>query len=194
MGMKISLCAGLASGLFVSATAFAGAYADLVQARAAFVKATSWHIEEHLGSMTVAVDYSAPDRWRFTPAPNIKEVIIGNDVYMVTNGHVLKLPPAYGAMIAQTMEHKSQSDPYAGATKADIKKTARDLGVQTLEGKSVHVYSCVVRGVEETLYIGADRLPVRVVMSGVMIKGRPTRIVADYSRFNRPIPIQPPTS
>ena len=187
------ICLGLLAGLILSATASAGAYTDLAQVRAAFRKATSWHIEEHLGAgRTVTVDYSAPDRWRFVPAPNIQEVIIGNAVYMVTNGHVLQLPPAYGTRIAQQMARKSQSDPFTGATRADLEKTARDLGMRTLDGRSVHVYACVVRGIRETLYIGADRLPVRVVMDGVMIEGRRSRIVADYSRFNQPIAIQPP--
>ena len=187
-------CVGLVSGLLLPACAFAGAYADLAQVRAAFFKATSWHIEEHLGGKTMEIDYSAPDRWRFVPAPNIKEVLIGNDVYMVTNGHVMTLPPAYGTMVAQAMRRAAKTDPFSGVTKADMEKTARDLGMQTLDGKSVHVYSCVVRGVDETLYVGADHLPVRVVMNGVRIKGHRVKVVADYSQFNQPITIEPPTS
>ncbi len=188
------LYVGVVSGLLLPGCAFAGAYADLAQVRAAFFKATSWHIEEHLGGRTMEIDYSAPDRWRFVPAPNIKEVLIGNDVYMVTNGHVMRLPPAYGTMVAQAMRRAAKTDPFSGVTKADMRKTARDLGMQTLDGKSVHVYGCVVRGVDETLYVGADHLPVRVVMNGVKIKGHRVKVVADYSQFNQPIAIEPPTS
>ncbi len=189
------VCVGLVAGLLLSTAAFASPYADLARMRAAFFKATSWQIEEHLaGGRTLVVDYSAPDRWRFVPSRKLQEVIIGKDVYMVTDGHAVKLPARYGAMISQRMASRSKSDPLAGASKADLEKTARDLGMRTLHGRSVHVYSCVVRGVTETVYIGADRLPVRAVMNGVMIKGRRVNIVADFSRFNQAIPINPPAS
>lgn len=186
---------GLVLGLLLLGTAMASPYADLVQMRAAFFKATSWRIEEHLaGRKTLVVEYSAPDRWRFTPSANLQEVIIGKDVYMVTDGHAMKLPPSYGTVIAKRMANKSKSDPLAGASKADLKKTARDLGMHTLDGKSVHVYRLVVHGIAETLYVGADRLPVRAVMKGVMIRGKHVDIVADFSRFNQPVTIKPPTS
>ena len=189
------VCVGLIAGLLLSTTAFASPYSDLAQMRAAFFKATSWQIEEHLaGGRTLVVEYSAPDRWRFVPSRNLQEVIIGKDVYMVTDGHAVKLPPRYGTLIAQRMASRSKSDPLAGASKADLEKTARDLGTRTLHGKSVHVYSCIVRGVPETLYIGPDQLPVRAVMNGVMIKGKRVNIVADFSRFNKPIAIDPPAS
>lgn len=190
-----NVSAGLVAGLLLSTTAFASPYSDLAQMRAAFFKATSWQIEEHLaGGRTLVVEYSAPDRWRFVPSRNLQEVIIGKDVYMVTGGHAVKLPPRYGTLIAQRMASRSKSDPLAGASKADLEKTARNLGTRTLHGKSVHVYSCVVRGVPETLYIGPDQLPVRAVMNGVMIKGKRVNIVADFSRFNKPIAIDPPAS
>ncbi len=189
------VCVGLVAGLLLSTTAFASPYADLAQMRAAFFKATSWRIEEHLASgKTLVVEYSAPDRWRFVPSRNLQEVIIGKNVYMVTDGHAVELPPRYGTLISQRMAKKSKSDPLAGASRADLEKTARDLGMRTLHGRSVHAYSCVVRGVTETLYIGADRLPVRAIMNGVMIKGKRVNIVADFSRFNKPIAIDPPAS
>lgn len=187
-------CIGLVSGLLLSGAAFGGAYADLAGVRAAFAKATSWHIEEHFGGKTMTIDYSAPDRWRVAPAPNLTEVVIGKDVYVDTNGHVMRMPPAYGAVIARAMKGTLKTNPFQGVTKADMQKTARDLGMRTLEGRSVHVYSCVVRGVNETLYVGADKLPVRAVMDGVKIKGKRVNIVVDYSRFNQPIAIQPPAS
>lgn len=186
---------GLISGLLLSTAALASPYADLVQMRAAFFKATSWRIEEHLsGHGTLVVEYSAPDRWRFVPSGNLQEVIIGKDVYMVTSGHAMKLPPAYGTKIAKAMANKSKSDPLAGASKADLQKTARDLGMKTLDGRSVHVYSFVVRGIPETLYVGANRLPVRAIMKDVKIRGKLINVVADFSRFNQPIAIKPPAS
>ncbi len=189
------VCLGVIAGLALSATVFASPYADLARMRAVFLKATSWQIDEHLASgRTLVVEYSAPDRWRFVPSRNLQEVIIGKDVYMVTDGHAVKLPPRYGTLIAQRMESKSKSDPLAGASKAELEKTARDLGMRTLHGRNVHVYSCVVRGITETLYIGADRLPVRTILNGVMIKGKRVNIVVDFSRFNKPIVIDPPAS
>jgi len=184
---------GLVSGLLLSTVAMASPYSDLVQMRATFFKATSWRIEEHIADHgTLVVEYSAPDRWRFEPSSHLQEVIIGKDVYMVTNGHAMKLPASYGNVIAKRMASKSKSDPLAGASKADLKKTARDLGMHKLHGKSVHVYKFTVRGIPETLYVGADRLPVRAIMKGVLIHGKHIDVIADFSRFNQPIAIKKP--
>ncbi len=188
---------GLVAGLLLSATAFASPYADLAKMQAAFFKATSWQITEHLAAgKMLLVEYSAPNRWRLMPSPNLQELIIGKKVYVVTQGHAVTLPKTYAKKITRRMESKNRgnSDPLAGASKADLEKTARDLGMQTLHGERVHVYSFMVHGISDTVYIGADRLPVRSVMKGVMIRGKRVNIVADFSRFNQPIEIKPPVS
>jgi hypothetical protein len=68
----------------------------------------------------------------------------------------------------------------------DIKESIRDLGMQTLDGQSVHVYSYTAHGVPETIYVGANMLPVQAVIND---KKNPTTI--KYSKFNVPISIEP---
>jgi uncharacterized protein (DUF111 family) len=179
---RITLTAVVFSLLF-SSVAFADAYGDLMKAQAAFRSLKSWHAEEHLSDgKTVVVDFATPDRWRLQPAPNITELVIGGDVYMVRDGRPMKLPFG-GMMISHMIKH------FQFSADADVKKTAQDLGMKTVNGRSLHAYSCTVRGVPETLYLRADSLPVEAV-----VKDRGMTTVIDYSRFNEPISIEAPAS
>lgn len=166
--------------------AFADAFSNLLQSEAKLVQATSWHAVEQLpGGKTLTMDYSAPNRWRIRPTPNVTEIIVGTDVYMVTAGHTMKLPATYGAMIAR----KVHITMFAKPQLAQLRSTLRDLGTQSIDGKAVHVYRYVLDGVTQTWSIGANGLPVRAVLHGA----RGT-VVLDYSRFNKPVNIQPPAT
>jgi hypothetical protein len=163
--------------------ALADAYGDLKKAQAAFLNARSWHAEEHLSNgKTVAVDFSAPDRWRIEPTPAMTEVVIGNDVYMVQGGHSMKMPMG-GMMISKMIKQFAISDD------PEVKQSAQDLGTQTLNGRTVHVYSYTVHGVPETIYLGDDSLPVQAV-----VKNSSATTVVNYSKFNEPITIEAPAS
>jgi hypothetical protein len=178
---KIAATAVVVLPLLVPAVVFAGAYDDLLRVQAAFQSASSWHADEHFSNgRTVTVDYVAPDRWRIQPSPGITELVIGNDVYMVRNGHASKLPFG-GAMIRGIIQHVgfSASD--------DIRQSATDLGTQALNGQSVHVYSYTTRGTPVTLYVGANWLPVQSI---VQDKNLTTTIT--YSQYNAPISIEAP--
>ena len=173
----------MATGVFGGA-AIAGPFAHLMRAELALKQATSWHVTEQLpGGKVFNMDYSAPNRWRVEPAPNITEVIIGSTVYMVTAGHVMQLPPSYAAMIARTV-HIHMFD---AADRAALRSTLRDLGAQALAGKPVHVYRYVLHGITQTWYIGAGHLPVQAILSSS--RGRE---VVQYSRFGVPVSIEPP--
>jgi hypothetical protein len=179
---RITLTAVVLS-LLLSSLAFADAYGDLMKAQAAFHSAKSWHAEEHFSNgRTVVVDFSAPDRWRLQPEPNLTELVIGSDVYMVRNGHPMKLPFG-GMMISRMIKH------FQFSADADMKKTAQDLGMKTVNGRSLHAYSCTVHGVPETLYLGPDSLPVEAV-----VKNRGMRTIIDYSKYNEPVAIEVPAS
>jgi hypothetical protein len=165
--------------VLLPAVAFADAYADLLQVQTAFQDAKSWHADEHFSNgKTTTVDYVAPDRWRVQPASNITEIVIGDDVYMVSNGKVTKLPIG-GGMIRNAIQRYSLS--------ADVKASVRDLGMQTVAGRSLHGYSYTVRGVPVTMYVGPDSLPAETV---VRVSNGTTTI--DYSGYNTPIAIQVP--
>ena len=167
----------------LSSVALADAYGDLKKAQAAFLSARSWHAEEHLSNgKTVQVDFSAPDRWRIQPTPTMTEVVIGSDVYMIQGGHSMKMPMG-GMMISRMIKQFQLADD------PDVKKTAQDLGTQTLDGRTVRVYSYTVRGVPETIYLGDDSLPVQAV-----VKNSAATTVVNYSKYNEPIAIEAPAS
>lgn len=167
-------------------SASAGAFSNLVRSETALKQATSWHaVMQMPGGKTLTMDYAAPNRWRVRPAPNMTEIIIGNDVYMDMAGHEMKLPAAYGAAIARTV-HIHLFDT---ARMSQVRRTLRDLGVQKLNGQTVHVYRYVLKGITQTWYIGAHDLPVRAVLSG---DGHTT--VVQYSRYDVPVNIQAPAA
>jgi hypothetical protein len=169
----------LALSIFAPIVLFADAYDDLVKVQTAFQNAKSWHAEEHFSNgKTTIVEYSAPDRWRIQPSPDVTQLVIGNDVYTVHNGHSTKLPFG-GGMIRKIIENVGLS------VKDEIKQSARDLGMQTLEGQSVHVYSYTSRDVPVTLYVGADMLPVQSV-----VNDKKTTTTIKYSKFNASISIE----
>jgi hypothetical protein len=180
---RIIVSAIVVGSYLVSSVALADAYGDLKKAQAAFLNARSWHAEEHLSNgKTVAVDFSAPDRWRIEPTPAMTEVVIGNDVYMVQGGHSMKMPMG-GMMISKMIKQFAISDD------PEVKQSAQDLGTQTLNGRTVHVYSYTVHGVPETIYLGDDSLPVQAV-----VKNSSATTVVNYSKFNEPITIEAPAS
>lgn len=179
-------------GVLLSAVALLGCrvacaspFGALMRSEAALKKASSWHMVMQMsGGQTLTMDYSAPHRWRVVPDPKLTEVIIGNSVYRDAAGHVTQLPAAYAGPIARAVRIRKFDAP----TLAQVRRTARDLGAQTLDGKPVHVYRFVANGATDTWYIGAHDLPMRVVIQSE--KG--TQVVR-YSRFNVPVSIQPPT-
>src|SRR5215469_5315200 len=137
---------------------FADAYGDLEKVQTAFMNAKSWRAEEHFSNgKTTIVEYSAPDRWRVQPSPDVTQLVIGNDVYTVHNDRATKLPCG-GGMVKKMIQNIGFS------VKDEVKQSARDLGTQTLDGQTVHVYSFTAHGVLETLYVGRNQLPVQAVV------------------------------
>ncbi len=176
---KVAIWAFVISAVLAAKVAFAGAYEDLLKVQAAFQAAKSWHAEEHFSNgKTTIVEYSAPDRWRVQPSPEITELVIGNDVYMVRNGRTTKLPFG-GGMIRRMIERVGFS------LKEEVRQSARDAGMQTLNGQSVHVYSYTMQGTPVTLYVNAQGLPVQSV-----VKDKKVTTTVEYSKYNAPITIE----
>jgi hypothetical protein len=158
----------------------ANAYSDLVAMRNAFNAAKTWHAVENMpNGRKVTVDFQAPDRWRIVN-PAMTELLIGDTVYMVRNGHATQIP-MMGGMI-QSMLNAFKY----GAYDADVKASARDLGMKPLNGRMLHAYSFTTKGTPVTMYVAANHLPVQSVVKG---SNGTTTIV--YSAWNSPIRISP---
>ncbi len=173
----------LAAGVLalVPAFALANAVDDLTKMKAAFLALKSWHATEQFSNgRTITVDYVAPDRWRIQPAPNITELLIGNSVYMVRNGKTTRVPIP-GGMLQKTINSF-----YVAPPDKEIKESARDLGMQTINGQTLHAYSFTTHGTPVTMYVGSDLLPVVSV-----VKDPKVTTTITYSDYNGPIDISP---
>lgn len=160
--------------------AHADAYDDLLKAQAAFRSLKSWHADElPSNGKVITVDFVAPDRWRIQPNPQIEELLIGNDLYMVRDGKSTKLP--FGGQMAQKMIESASF-----SVQQDVKNTARDLGMQTVDGVSLHAYSFDSGGSHVTLYLDSNSLP----QQSLVQSNRGTMTIK-YSKFNEPITIEP---
>lgn len=181
--MKRLLCAAaaLAFAGMLPGIARADAYGDLEAMRNAFNATRSWHaVEKMPDGRTVTVDYSAPDRWRIVN-PAMTEIVVGSDIYMVRNGKTTKMPSFLGGMVQRTLDaFRFQS------YDADVKASARDLGMKMVNGKPAHAYSYTTKGTPVTMYVGSNRLP---IASEVQMKGGTMTI--SYSGWNSAIAISP---
>ncbi len=182
--VRLPLFALLVFGRAVSAAkpVIADTYGDLQAASAAFAAATSWHADEHMpNGMTVTVDYVAPNRWRIVN-PAMTELVIGNSAYMVRDGHTSAMPSMMAGMIQNTL-----SNFRVAPIGDDVKRSARDLGTQSVDGRPSHAYSYRTHGTLVTIYLGANHLPIQSI---VKTSRGPVTIV--YSGWNSPIAIDAP--
>lgn len=179
---KIGLPAIIACVLaFVPVVASANVVDDLAKMKAAFVAAKSWHATEQFSSgRTITVDHVAPDRWRIQPAANVTELLIGDTVYMVRNGKTMRVPIP-GGMLRKTIDGFYMAPP-----DNEVKQSARDLGMQTIDGQTLHAYSFTTHGTPVTMYVGSNMLPVVSI-----VKDPKVTTTITYSDFNGPIDISP---
>ncbi len=163
--------------------AAADAYGDLQTAQKTWAALKSWHAVEHLSNGTiVTVDFVAPDRYRVT-LPQMTEVLIGSDVYMVRDGKTMPMPPMMGGR-AQSMLQSYRFAPLQDVIKSSIK----DLGMETIDNQPTHAYSfSSTDGDSVKLNLGSDHLPVQSVSQTP--KGSVTIV---YSGYNSPITIDAP--
>ncbi|MGH8278145.1 MAG: hypothetical protein ACRETQ_01055 [Gammaproteobacteria bacterium] len=175
--LQVVLCA---AALIVSLAAHADAYANLNQAKIAFDAVHSWHaVEQMSNGHTVTVDHVAPDRWRIQLTPSMTAIMIGNDMYMVRNGQSMRMPMAMPQIQQVVNQNWLVIDP-------EVKRTVRDLGMQKVNGVTLHAYSFTSKGTSVKLYLSSDHLPaVSVVTSS---NGSAT---ITYSKYNSAITITP---
>lgn len=164
----------------VPLAAHADAYADLVQAKTAFEAVHSWHgVEQMSNGRTVIVDHVAPDRWRIQPMPNMTEILIGGDLYLVRDGKTMHMPFVMPQIQQIVNQDWLAVDP-------EIKSTAKDLGIQNVNGTMLHAYSFTAKGVPVTLYLDSHHLPARSIVTSSN-----GTVTVTYSEFNAPITISP---
>lgn len=158
----------------------AGAYADLSQAKAAFDATHSWHaVEQMSNGHTVILDHIVPDRWRIQLMPNMTEIMIGNDLYMVRNGQSMHMPMVMPQIQQMVNQNWLVITP-------EVKRTLRDLGMQNVGGVMLHAYSFTAHGDLVKLYLDKHHLPMRSV-----VKTTNGTITITYSQYNVPITIHP---
>lgn len=164
--------------LLAPLTSHADAYADLQQARDAFNAVHSWHgVEQMSNGHTVSVDHVAPDRWRIQVMPNMTEILIGGDLYLVRDGKTMRMPFVMPQIKQIVNQNWLAVDP-------EVKSTARDLGMQQVDGMRLHAYSFTSKGTPVKLYLSSNHLPaVSIVTSS---SGTVTIV---YSGYNSPITI-----
>jgi len=173
----IAVLVGLTSAPFF---AHADAYADLGKAKAAFDATHSWHATELMSNgHTVTMDHVAPDRWRIQVMPGMTEIMIGNDMYIVRNGHTMHMP-----MVMPQIQQMVNQD-WLTVT-PEIKRTLRDLGMQTVNGILLHAYSYSANGSSVTLYLSSDHLPAVSI-----VHTSNGKVTITYSGYNTAIIINP---
>ncbi len=155
-------------------------YGDLLKIRSAFESARSWHASEQFSNgRTILIDYVAPNRWRIQPTSNVTEILIGNTVYMVSNGRTVRTP------FGSPQIHQIVSQNWFRIT-PEVRRTLRDRGWRSVGGVRLHEYTFTADSMPVQLYAGTNDLPVRSYVR--MTRGTVTIL---YSRYNAPISINP---
>ena len=97
------------------ATAIAGPIDHLMRAELALKPAAHGYVTERLpGGRPFNMDDSAP---------NVTEVIVGSEDYMLTAGQVMQLPPAHAATMART----AYIHLFDAADRAAVRSTPRSI-------------------------------------------------------------------
>ncbi len=147
-----------------------------------FLAAKSFHAimkMEGAQPMTTEMDFVAPDRYRMR-MPVGTQLIIGDTLYMQTQGRTMQVPLPEGVLAQWRDPLKIDQH------KADLEVEA--LGDERVHGVAAKKYR--VRHTqpdpgEFTFWIGEDDLPLQLVHSGES-RGEPYTMTLRYSRFNDP--------
>jgi outer membrane lipoprotein-sorting protein len=141
---------------------FANPYSNLQKAATKFSALPSFHAEMHFtNGKAIAVDFVGTDRARVVLSGGVTEVIAGSSIWINRNGSWQQLPPMAAGPILAMVEQYRRS-PLLSVDPSSVK----DLGMQTVEGKSLHAYSYVgtgVGGTPATVWLDANDLPMQVV-------------------------------
>ncbi len=181
MNYKAILLSVSVAGLIMAPlAAHADAYADLQQARTAFDAVHSWHaVEQMSNGHTVTVDHVAPNRWRIQMMPNMSEILIGGNLYLIHDGKTMHMPFVMPQIQQIVNQNWLKIDP-------EVKRTAKDLGMQMVNGVRLHAYSFTSKGISVKLYLNKNHLPAVTVVTS---SSGTVKII--YSGYNSAITISP---
>lgn len=139
--------------------ALADSTSDMQQVAAAFNAQKAYHADEHFSNGDyVAVDYIPTDRIRVTqPDKNMGEVIIGNDFWVNNKGKWSKLPSFAAHFVTAKVDQYRHLMPQ----NADM-SSIKDLGMQNVNGRTLHAYQFTTKGVPATLWVDVNHLPAQM--------------------------------
>ncbi|MDI1254000.1 hypothetical protein [Thermomonas sp.] len=147
--------------------------------------ATSYHVSMKMSGgpkamMGNEVDFVAPDRFRMEMAGVGTQIIVGDTMYMSTQGRSMKVP-----MPKNTTS--KWRDP-GNFKEAEASMTAEGMGSESVEGISTQKYNVrqsVPKASDYTLWIAPDGMPLQMRMN-MDSKGTPMTMTMRYSRINDP--------
>lgn len=148
-----------------------------------FLSAKSFHVTMHMEgaqAMTNEMDFVAPNRYRMQMPQVGTQIIIGDTMYMETNGRKVKIPLPAGTISQWRDPMKIQEN------KAGLSIEA--LGNETLDGQAASRYrvrNTLPEPSEFTLWIGENGLPLQLLQQG-QSQGKPYTMTLHYSRFDDP--------
>ena len=156
-----------------------------------FLAARSFHATLHMQgtqTMTTAMDFVAPDRYRMQ-MPVGTQVIIGDTMYMQAQGRQMQVPLPAGSISQWRDPLKLQENKEGLSVEAQ--------GSETIDGQTARKYlvrNTLPESTEFTYWIGDNGLPLQLQHTGES-QGKPYSMILRYSRLDDPaIRIDVPSS
>jgi hypothetical protein len=151
-----------------------------------FLQAHSFHAtvtDIKKGEQVSAMDFVAPDRFRMTTAGGRQTLIIGDAMYMDTNGTLTRLPvPGVGKLTAQYRNEDFLHEVEGGMS-------VQSLPDETVGGEPTRVYAYTVtkpmKSDAKTWISQKTGLPVQIESSGSFM-GHASTTRVRYSNFDDP--------
>lgn len=156
--------------------------AEVEASMARFAAARSFHASMDMQggqSMTMEMDYVAPDRYRMQ-MPEAVQVVVGDIMYMQLHGQTMQIPLSPDTL-------GKWQDPLQMEQGRERMNVA-DLGSERVEGQPARKFQVRHAAPEEaemTYWIGDDGLPLKLLHHGRSEAG-PFTMTIRYSRFNDP--------
>lgn len=158
--------------------------AEVLAAMEKFMAARSYHVamtaDSPRGAIRNEMDFVAPDRYRMDMPGVGVQTIIGDTMYLNTDGRIMKVPMPAGTAA-------QWRDP-AGFAQARDTMTVEAQGSETVDGIPTRKYLLRLtqpQPAEMTLWIGNDRYPVQMKIRSAG-QGGMADIAMRYSRIDDP--------
>jgi hypothetical protein len=174
--------AAFALALAFSGSALADARTDLHAAFVKFLAQSSFEVHDQSTrddvTLESTVEFQAPDRYRVTLPGKPPVIVVGDAVYMPSNGSYMKVPASPGGLVGQYRN----PDTVAKVDGA----TVQDLGPDPVDGVAARHYRYFVAGSGTDVWVGdANGLPIQLTYE--LVRGGKTVYTrARYGRYGDP--------